>query len=355
MTSRKKFLADRRSGIGGSDVAALVGADPKKGPLDLFLEKMGQAKELPEDLPVLERGRMLEPIVAKKYQKDTGRKLVRVKEMLRHPKYPFVVGNVDRGFYLDEIRRAAGQLSPLELKTMMVPVFIAAQRDGLPERFGTQLQWYMQPGLMESPTGAFGVFSAEYWVLIRFDHEADNILQRSLFQAAQTFYNDHILTEKPPSDTGWRVPSALVKAQTEVIELAETPELRAAIDAYAEARDLAKTGEDLQKQARGQMIELLGPSRGALRIGNDTLHFSARQKTSFDKKALLAARPIDRQKLFGLMAKTMDPTLAGPKILQAILEKEDVTIDLAQFEKRGAPYDELRLYLRGDDNDKEKE
>ena len=43
---REEWLKVRRTGIGGSDVAAILGMDHNRGPLHVYLDKRG---ELPEE------------------------------------------------------------------------------------------------------------------------------------------------------------------------------------------------------------------------------------------------------------------------------------------------------------------
>lgn len=61
----------RRAGIGGSDVAALLGLSKWKSPYQLFLEKTGNAPPQ-EDNEAMYWGRMLEPVIRDAYEEKTG-------------------------------------------------------------------------------------------------------------------------------------------------------------------------------------------------------------------------------------------------------------------------------------------
>ena len=68
----------RMQGIGGSDVAVIMGYNPWKKPYELYCEKVGLIE--PEDLSdneAVEWGVELEPIVAKKFSENTRKKLKR--------------------------------------------------------------------------------------------------------------------------------------------------------------------------------------------------------------------------------------------------------------------------------------
>lgn len=64
--ARELFLADRRRGIGGSDIAPLMGLDPRKTPYQLWREKTG-LDESPNARAALRRGNFLERAVLARY------------------------------------------------------------------------------------------------------------------------------------------------------------------------------------------------------------------------------------------------------------------------------------------------
>jgi len=87
----------RKSGIGGSDVAAIFGLPnpAKKTPLDIFFDKTDE--EEPEVEVVNEDqewGNLLEGAIRRKYELEIG-KPVSVPPKHTHPKYEWMLGNVD--------------------------------------------------------------------------------------------------------------------------------------------------------------------------------------------------------------------------------------------------------------------
>jgi putative phage-type endonuclease len=72
---RAAWLEARRLGIGASDAAAVLGVSPWKGPLALYAEKLGLVDEDAEraELERMEWGLALEPVIAVRFQRDTGR------------------------------------------------------------------------------------------------------------------------------------------------------------------------------------------------------------------------------------------------------------------------------------------
>ncbi len=109
-SERAAFLAERLTGIGGTDAAAIVGADPYKTPYELWLEKRGETA--PEDLSenaAVEWGNRLEDVVADAYAERTGQQVHRVRRTLRHPEHLFMMAHLDR--------RIVGARAGLEVKT----------------------------------------------------------------------------------------------------------------------------------------------------------------------------------------------------------------------------------------------
>lgn len=135
------WLAERRTGIGGSDAAATVGLDPWKTAFDVYLEKTGQIA--PENLDEVERvrfGKIMEAPIADEYARRYGVKVRRRNQILRHPKYPWMLANVDR--LID------GQRRGLEIKTVDLLAYRngewgAEGTDEVPEHYLLQCKHYM--------------------------------------------------------------------------------------------------------------------------------------------------------------------------------------------------------------------
>lgn len=61
----------RSKGLGGTDIAALAGLNPWKGPMDVYLEKLGLVDSEPDN-EAMYWGKALEPVLAKRYKKEKG-------------------------------------------------------------------------------------------------------------------------------------------------------------------------------------------------------------------------------------------------------------------------------------------
>jgi putative phage-type endonuclease len=95
MSLSEEQLAERHTGIGGSDAAPALALSPYKTPLALFLEKRERPEPSASTLAAFRWGHLLEPVIRQEYATMTGR-VVRLPEgTLRHPKHSFMLAHVD--------------------------------------------------------------------------------------------------------------------------------------------------------------------------------------------------------------------------------------------------------------------
>lgn len=105
--NREEWLEQRRTGIGGTDAAACLGVSKWKSPLDVYLDKRGEAPPV-EDNDRMYWGRTLEPVVLAEYQRRVGIEVYQPAPMLRSQRYPWLYVNLDG-------QRVDGM--PVEVKT----------------------------------------------------------------------------------------------------------------------------------------------------------------------------------------------------------------------------------------------
>lgn len=134
--TREEWLAERNRGIGGSDIATILGLNKWKSPLQLFLEKTGKvvAEDL-SDKEVIYWGNVLEDVVAKEFERRTGKKVRKRHVMFCDDKYPYMRANVDR--------EVVGENAVLECKTTDKRNADQWVDDQVPTNYILQCQWYM--------------------------------------------------------------------------------------------------------------------------------------------------------------------------------------------------------------------
>lgn len=115
-TARKIYVTDeagwhemRKKGIGGSDAGAVCGLNPWKSPVQVWLEKTGQADSY-FDNERMYWGRRLEDIIADHFAEINGVKVRRNNAILQHAEVEFMQANLDR--------EIVGEDAVLEIKTV---------------------------------------------------------------------------------------------------------------------------------------------------------------------------------------------------------------------------------------------
>lgn len=87
--SEEDWLDYRRRGIGGSDVSAIFGTSPFRTARDLYYDKLNIASVEDDEgnWVAMEMGHLLEPLVAKIFERKTGYRVYQIKKMFQHPQY----------------------------------------------------------------------------------------------------------------------------------------------------------------------------------------------------------------------------------------------------------------------------
>ena len=187
----------RGPGIGGSDVGAILGADPYRTPLDIYLRKMGEVESDPDNAAMY-WGRTLEEVVAREYEKRSGIEVEKV-GFKRHPEIDWMLGHVDR--------LAKDRSVVLECKTsgwsgawghpghFDSPTECA---DVAPSNYVFQAMHYM--ALHDVNMGAIAVLiSGRDYRIYTFDR--DRRLEADVVQRLDQWWKDHVVAEVPPPAT----------------------------------------------------------------------------------------------------------------------------------------------------------
>lgn len=138
--NRNEWNKIRTRGLGGSDAAAIMGFSPWRTPVDVWLEKTGQAEVEDASSLTLEVGQELEDFVARKYSDERGLAVRRFKMTLRDG---ILLGNIDRlivpeGQKIASLQSQIRTNALLECKTAASDVW-----EEVPLYYQAQVQHYM--------------------------------------------------------------------------------------------------------------------------------------------------------------------------------------------------------------------
>lgn len=192
-----EWLAWRKKGIGGSDVASALGLSPYRTARELYYDKIGIEPEIEgEDKSItFEIGHLLEDVVAQIFAKKTGFTVYRDQTMYQHPLYPFMLADVDRFVHLPD-----GKTAILECKTAHYDVQYLWANGAVPRHYELQVRHYMSVMNIDVAYIACLFSNSEVdfvWRKIErdLDEEENTILQ------LQEFWNHNVLGRVEPALT----------------------------------------------------------------------------------------------------------------------------------------------------------
>lgn len=191
---RASWLEARRSGIGGSDAAVIVGLSSWKTARELYHEKRGEITDDRDSAP-MEWGRRLEEVIAQAYAEQTGHAVQTSPEMIRHPRHSFMLANLDRWATTPQ-----GERLVLECKSAHFRAGFGwgqAGSDEVPEAYLVQCQHYMAVTGAERADLAVLIGGSDFRV---YHLRRDNELIQSLIVAEAAFWRSVQTGTPPPAD-----------------------------------------------------------------------------------------------------------------------------------------------------------
>lgn len=195
---RSKMVAQlnhaiRATGIGASEIAAIVNVSPWDTPLDVYRRKVVGDHEKPDAEP-LRWGRLLENVIAERYAEHTGLAIIGDGcETFRHPDYSWMLATPDR--------LTADRSRLVEIKNVSARNASAwgdPEREEFPDHYRIQVLWQM---------AVTGIHAADLVCLVGGDAfriypvtwHAD--LAELLIESGRAFWEEHVLAGVPPAPT----------------------------------------------------------------------------------------------------------------------------------------------------------
>ncbi|MGV4984569.1 YqaJ viral recombinase family protein [Streptomyces sp. NRAIS4] len=207
--SEDVWRAARLTGVGGSDVAAILGMDGHGGALRVWLEKTGQAPER-RDARLersARRGHRLEGLVAEFFAEESGLTVIDSPGTLQHVDHPHWIANPDRLTVAPD-DQARDELGVLECKSR---TWRSARVEGwhgdeAPDGPSLQAHWYLTvTGYRHAYVAGLIDDDLEWWRL-----ERDDELCGLLADAVDRFWHDHVLAGLPPKPDGSQATTELL-------------------------------------------------------------------------------------------------------------------------------------------------
>ena len=195
--TEEEWLSYRRKGIGGSDVAAIMGQSPFCTKRDLYYDKIGVKPVISEEenWVAKEVGHRLEELVALIFSKKTGLTVFPIRKMFQHPKYPFMLADVD--FF---VQMPDGTLAILECKTSNYNCQDKWANDSVPVNYEYQGRHYMATRNLNIVFFAclFGNNEDEF-VWRKMERDLD--IEADMIAEEENFWMENVMKQQAPAYT----------------------------------------------------------------------------------------------------------------------------------------------------------
>lgn len=282
----KQWVEARKNGIGGSDVASIMGLNKYSSPLNVWLVKTGR-EESPDlsDNQAVEWGNRLEAVVADKFADEHPELQVRRRNAtMVSIKRPWAFANIDRW-----VTDGHGNVGILEVKT--VGMRRAADWDnGVPLYYLTQVMHYMSvTGYQYAWVAVLigGQEFREYYI------ERDEADIKVINDAVDTFWRDFVETDTAPALIGNDPEANALLSQHSDPSQEFVSMLDEDVSMLDELQEIKDQMDDLKHRKtliENQIKDLIGDNKG-IETETKRVTWVRSTRSSFDKKAFDAAHP----------------------------------------------------------------
>ena len=280
------WLEERRKGIGGSDVAAIMGLSPWKTAYQVYQEKRKEVEDWGGN-SLTDWGKRMEPAIRQWYSDQTGRDVRLPDKIMYHPQHPFMLASLD-GFTDDgrvvEIKTARSGKDWGEPETNQIPDYYAVQVHHYMTITGFQVA--------DIPVSIAGSSPSLYVV------EADKEISEMIIEACAKFW-ERVQSGNPPDPVTYADAVARfgkIKSDGSIIA---TTELIEAIAGLKQLRAQLGAMEDAEEAVKAKLIIALGDQADTIIDGaGQTLvtYKLANGRKLFDLKSLEKEMPEVYQK-----------------------------------------------------------
>ena len=192
--SREEWLNVRKSGIGSSEVATIVGLNPWETPYQLWRHKIGLDAPKEENF-AMKAGHYLEDAVSRFWADETGREIIKRSAgdwIIRDNDRQFLQVSPDRTYWLTGEKRNGGNKGILECKTTQSTI----DAEDIPKHWFCQVQYQLGVAGLEHGSLAWLCGGREFGYK---DIDLVPDFYGWLVDEVERFWQDNILGKQEPS------------------------------------------------------------------------------------------------------------------------------------------------------------
>jgi putative phage-type endonuclease len=252
----------RSAGIGGSDVAAIVGASPWSSPFKIWALKTGALQDASNTTEAMEWGTLLEPVILEKFQREHPEFTVWASPgTWAHQDRPWQLANPD-GIYT----APDGSNGIIEIKTARYEDDWA---HGVPLYYQTQVNWYCSVFGFTAPAYVAVLFGGSKYR--EFVVEPDQFAQDTYVAEVEKFL-ELVRTDTPPEFDGSMATLQTVRELHPDIDPEAEVELGKGLGwDYQNALRQEAEAIEVANQARSRVLDAMGLAKRGLVDGKWTV------------------------------------------------------------------------------------
>jgi predicted phage-related endonuclease len=185
----------RSRGIGGSEIAAILGIDPRRDAFSVWADKLGMVGRSAAT-GRMRWGKRIEQVIAEAYAEETHQPVVWFDETLHHPERTWQVYTPDAFVGIDGLYAPwAGGLDAKNVALDQINNWGEPGTDAVPEPIFCQCQWYCSGS--ELPWwDVAGLFGGNDLRIFRVNRDTE--IEGALLEEGERFWRDHVLARVPP-------------------------------------------------------------------------------------------------------------------------------------------------------------
>ena len=282
--SNEEWLKWRKKGLGGSDIAAILGISKWSSAIDIWLQKTNQKFDETIENEAMTWGKILEPVIREQFKQRTGKKVVEVHSILQNEEYRFMLADLD-GLTEDE----NGAPAILEIKCVSEYKRSEWDNDQIPYYYMTQVMHYLAVTGLDT---AYVVALVGCNSMIIREVKADQEMIAMLVACEKNFWDKVVNCVRPEADASDACKELLDSLYrggvSEQIVLPE--EAIEFVDLYLEASADEDSAKAKKQLASNRLKEIMGDYNSATCLGH-TVSWKPVSTDRFDSKKFKEDEP----------------------------------------------------------------
>jgi len=186
------WLAIRKMGLTGTDIAAIAGESPYDSALSVYANKLSLMPPKEENEAMALGTYMEDPIALLWQKRNPGVKIRKVPYILQHKQHDWMLGNIDRHI----VAPSEGVLEVKLVGPHAMKGWGADDEPKIPTQYHLQVMWYLMcTGLTHCKIAALLAGTKLSERVVEYDKE----MAEAIMEISHQFWFDHVLKESPPA------------------------------------------------------------------------------------------------------------------------------------------------------------